>query len=74
LRWCTLRREREPLLSRPDLATLKRWLRCWVAVQHRDAAERTVLTGIVGIPRKRRAVNAHKCGEPGMARANAISG
>jgi nitrite reductase/ring-hydroxylating ferredoxin subunit len=44
----TPRREREPLSSRPDLATLKRWLRRWVAVRHRDAAERTVLTAIVG--------------------------
>ena len=42
------RREREPLASRPDLATLKRWLRRWVAVRHRDAAERTVLTAIAG--------------------------
>ena len=44
----TPRREREPLASQPDLATLKRWLRRWVAVRHRDAAERTVLTAIVG--------------------------
>ena len=44
----TPRREREPLSSRPDLATLKRWLRRWVAVRHRDAAERTVLTAIAG--------------------------
>jgi nitrite reductase/ring-hydroxylating ferredoxin subunit len=42
----TQRREREPLVSRPDLATLKRWLRRWVSVRHRDAAERTVLTAI----------------------------
>jgi nitrite reductase/ring-hydroxylating ferredoxin subunit len=42
------RREREPLASRPDLATLKRWLRRWVSVRHRDAAERTVLTAIAG--------------------------
>ena len=49
LRWCRpRRREREPLASRPDLATLKRWLRRWVAVRHRDAAERTVLTAIAG--------------------------
>jgi hypothetical protein len=41
-------RERAPLASRPDLTTLKRWLRRWVAVRHRDAAERTVLTAIVG--------------------------
>src|SRR5262249_61517043 len=38
----------EPLASQPDLATLKRWLRRWVAVRHRDAAERTVLTAIIG--------------------------
>ena len=44
----TPRREREPLASRPDLATLKRWLRRWVSVRHRDAAERTVLTAIAG--------------------------
>jgi nitrite reductase/ring-hydroxylating ferredoxin subunit len=42
------RRERAPLASRPDLATLKRWLRRWVAVRHRDAAERTVMTAIAG--------------------------
>ena len=42
------RRECEPLASRPDLATLKGWLRRWVAVRHRDAAERTVLAAIVG--------------------------
>ena len=41
-------RERAPLASRPDLATLKRWLRRWVAGRHRDAAERTVLTAIAG--------------------------
>ena len=42
------RRERAPLASRTDLATLKRWLRRWVAVRHREAAERTVLTAIAG--------------------------
>ena len=42
------RRDRAPLASRPDLATLKGWLRRWVAVRHRDAAERTVLTAIDG--------------------------
>ena len=40
------RRDRAPLASRPDLATLKRWLPRWVAVRHRDAAERTVMTAI----------------------------
>lgn len=42
------RRERTPLADRPDPATLKRWLRRWVAVRHREAAERTVLTAIAG--------------------------
>jgi nitrite reductase/ring-hydroxylating ferredoxin subunit len=40
------RRERAPLASSPDLATLKRWLRRWTAVRHREAAERTLLTAI----------------------------
>jgi nitrite reductase/ring-hydroxylating ferredoxin subunit len=40
------RRERAPLASSPDLATLKRWLRRWTAVRHREATERTVLTAI----------------------------
>jgi nitrite reductase/ring-hydroxylating ferredoxin subunit len=42
------RRDRAPLTSRTDCATLKRWLRRWVAVRHRDAAERIVLTAIDG--------------------------
>jgi nitrite reductase/ring-hydroxylating ferredoxin subunit len=42
------RRDRAPLASRPDLATLKRWLRRWMAVRHREAAERTLLTAIAG--------------------------
>src|ERR1700730_16836315 len=41
-------RGRGPPGNRPDPATLKRWLRRWVAVRHRDAAERTVLTAIAG--------------------------
>jgi nitrite reductase/ring-hydroxylating ferredoxin subunit len=44
----TPRRERAPLASQTDLATLKRWLRRWVAVRHREAAERIVLTAIAG--------------------------
>jgi nitrite reductase/ring-hydroxylating ferredoxin subunit len=40
------RRERAPLGSRPDPAALKRWLRRWTRVRHREAAERTVLTAI----------------------------
>jgi nitrite reductase/ring-hydroxylating ferredoxin subunit len=42
------RRDRAPLAGRSDLATLKRWLRRWVAVRHREAAERTLLTAIAG--------------------------
>ena len=38
------RRRRGALASRPDLATLKRWLRRWTSVRHREAAERTLLT------------------------------
>jgi nitrite reductase/ring-hydroxylating ferredoxin subunit len=41
------RRERAPLESRPDPAALKRWLRRWTNVRHREAAERTLLTAIV---------------------------
>jgi nitrite reductase/ring-hydroxylating ferredoxin subunit len=41
------RRERAPLGSRPDPAALKRWLRRWTSVRHREAAERTLLTAIV---------------------------
>jgi len=44
----TPRRARAPLASQTDLATLKGWLRRWVAVRHREAAERTVLTAIAG--------------------------
>ncbi|MEX3896894.1 Rieske 2Fe-2S domain-containing protein [Paraburkholderia sp. BR10954] len=40
------RRERTPLASRPDPATLDRWLRLWTNVRHREAAERTLLTAI----------------------------
>jgi nitrite reductase/ring-hydroxylating ferredoxin subunit len=40
------RRERVPLASRTDVPTLKRWLRRWVSVRHREAAERTILTAI----------------------------
>src|SRR4051812_40949912 len=42
------RRQRAPLASRPDLATLQRWLRHWIAVRHREAPERTLLTAIAG--------------------------
>jgi nitrite reductase/ring-hydroxylating ferredoxin subunit len=42
------RRERAPLGSRPEPAVLKRWLRRWTKVRHREAAERTLLTGIDG--------------------------
>jgi nitrite reductase/ring-hydroxylating ferredoxin subunit len=40
------RRERAPLESRPEPAVLKRWLRRWTSVRHREAAERTLLTAI----------------------------
>ena len=40
------RRERAPLGSRPDSPALKRWLRRWTKVRHREAAERTLLTAI----------------------------
>jgi nitrite reductase/ring-hydroxylating ferredoxin subunit len=40
------RRERAPLESQPDPAVLKRWLRRWASVRHREAAERTLLTAI----------------------------
>lgn len=40
------RRQRAPLGSRPDVAALKRWLRRWATVRHREAAERTLLTAI----------------------------
>ena len=40
------RRERAPLESRNEQATLKRWLRRWTGVRHREATERTLLTGI----------------------------
>ena len=40
------RRERAPLGSRPDAGALKRWLRRWTNVRHREAAERTLLTAI----------------------------
>ncbi|RZM89440.1 (2Fe-2S)-binding protein, partial [Bradyrhizobium genosp. SA-3] len=37
---------RAPLGSRPEPAALKRWLRRWTNVRHREAAERTLLTAI----------------------------
>ncbi len=40
------RRERAPLGGRPEPAVLKRWLRRWTSVRHREAAERTLLTAI----------------------------
>jgi nitrite reductase/ring-hydroxylating ferredoxin subunit len=40
------RRERAPLASHPDPAALRRWLRRWTNVRHREVAERTLLTAI----------------------------
>jgi nitrite reductase/ring-hydroxylating ferredoxin subunit len=42
------RRDRAPLESTVDPATLQRWLRRWTAVRHRDGAERSLLTAIIG--------------------------
>jgi nitrite reductase/ring-hydroxylating ferredoxin subunit len=42
------RRDRAPLESQPDATVLKRWLQRWTSVRHREAAERTLLTGIAG--------------------------
>ncbi|HSR56105.1 MAG TPA: Rieske (2Fe-2S) protein, partial [Alphaproteobacteria bacterium] len=42
------RRERAPLSSAPEPATLKRWFRHWAEVRHREAAERTLLTALAG--------------------------
>jgi hypothetical protein len=39
-------RPRSALASRPDRRALKRWLRRWAAVRHREAAERTILAAI----------------------------
>ena len=39
-------RSRAPLASRPDRTTLERWLRHWIAVRHREGAERTLLTAV----------------------------
>jgi nitrite reductase/ring-hydroxylating ferredoxin subunit len=44
------RRERAPLGSRPELVTIKRWLRRWTRVRHREAAERTLLAAIAADP------------------------
>jgi hypothetical protein len=44
-------RQRSCLSSRPSPAKLKRWLRRWASVRHREAASRTVLTAIaIGAP------------------------
>jgi nitrite reductase/ring-hydroxylating ferredoxin subunit len=40
------RRERAPLDSQLEPIVLKRWLRRWTSVRHREAAERTLLTAI----------------------------
>jgi hypothetical protein len=46
------RRDHAPLAPAPEIATLKRWLRRWSAVRHRDGAERTLLAAIAtGAPR-----------------------
>jgi hypothetical protein len=40
------RREHAPLESGPKPDVLKRWLRRWTSVRHREAAERTLLTAL----------------------------
>jgi hypothetical protein len=40
------RRDRTPLDSQLEPTVLKRWLRRWTSVRHREAAERTLLTAI----------------------------
>jgi nitrite reductase/ring-hydroxylating ferredoxin subunit len=40
------RRLRAPLGGQADCGTLKRWLKQWTKVRHRDGAERTLLTAI----------------------------
>ncbi|EEA03960.1 Rieske (2Fe-2S) domain protein [Burkholderia sp. H160] len=66
------RRERAPLASRPERATLCRWLRLWTNVRHREAAERTLLTAIAsGLPP---AVLADALLSAGTERAFADSG
>jgi nitrite reductase/ring-hydroxylating ferredoxin subunit len=42
------RRERSPLLNQPDSEVMRRWLRHWSRVRHREGAERTLLTAIAG--------------------------
>jgi hypothetical protein len=44
------RHDRAPLLAATaaDPSTLRRWLRRWTAVRHRDGAERTLLTAVAG--------------------------
>ena len=59
------RRRRAALASRPDLATLKRWLRRWTTVRHREAAERTLLTAVAASASTSRARRAPACGQYG---------
>ena len=45
------RRPRDPLATPAPHAALKGWLRQWVRTRHRDAVERTLLTGVAnGLP------------------------
>ena len=41
-------RPRDPLAAPVPVAVLKRWLAGWVRTRHRDAVERTLLTGVAG--------------------------
>ena len=42
------RRPRDPLAGPASAAVLTGWLRQWVRTRHRDAVERTLLTGVAG--------------------------
>ena len=45
------RRRRDPLATPAPAGVLKGWLRQWVRTRHRDAVERTLLTGVAhGLP------------------------
>ena len=52
-----------PPCQPPDLAVLKRWLRHWTAVRHREAAERTLLTAIALAHRRPRLPPAVRGGD-----------
>ena len=56
------RRERAPLDSQLEPTVLKRWLRRWTSVRHREAAERTLSTAIANGQRTLHARRRSACG------------